>query len=259
MRSTLSVALLSFAIVNLAACRKDDDDEGGDDESAAIAADAADANEVESNIGSLASSLAAESDEAPRFAFLPAGCLTVTSDEAAKTTTYTFASCTGPYGLITLNGSVALAYTQRGATVDATITAAGFQVNGATIDWDVAASVQAGAAGARTMTWSGTIAGTTAKGRALSRQNDKVFTWTAGGSCIGIDGISTGNLSGRSLEIDVSNYQRCKGECPEAGSTLSVKRLDTGATMSIAYGADSATYTGPRGGTVTFTPACASR
>jgi hypothetical protein len=195
--------------------------------------------------------------DAAKAYFLPAGCLTVTDDPSTSQATYTFAGCTGPHGLVHVTGVVTVGYAAPAANeLQLSYSATGLQINGATLDWTASAVVTANGA-ARDMVWDGAFTGTTARGRAIHRTNHKDYTWTVGGSCLGVNGSSDGNVSGRELKIDIIGYDRCTGACPQSGSEIKVTDVSTGAVYDLTYGNDTATYTDPQGHSTEFTPLCA--
>jgi hypothetical protein len=187
--------------------------------------------------------------------YLPAGCLTVMSDGASQAT-YTFADCTGPYGLVHVTGTVKLTYSVAGDQLSLAYSATGLKVNRHTVDWDATATVTAGAGGARTMDWKGHFTGTTAGGRAFERTNQKTYGWTVGGACLTVTGSSDGTVTGKELKTDVISWSQCKGSCPAAGSEIKITNVADGNVYDVKYGDASVTYTGPRG-SVTFKPLCA--
>jgi hypothetical protein len=180
----------------------------------------------------------------PGFFFQPAGCLTVTKDPASSTNTYTFADCTGPLGLVHLNGTVTVKYTLAANQLTLQFSASNFEINRATISsWQANAVITANGA-AREMTWSAQLSGTTGGGRQFSRTNNKDIKWTVGEACIAISGQSQGNISGHDLQTTITDYQRCADSCPEAGSEITIKNLDNGDSIDIKYsGGPEATLT----------------
>jgi hypothetical protein len=185
--------------------------------------------------------------------YMPRDCLTVTpaSDATATegTAKYEFKGCYGPAGLANINGVVDVTYkaTLNHLTLD--LVATDLQVNRATVDWTAHAEIDANGAD-RTMTWKASISGTTARGREISRTNEKVIDWTIGEPCVGIDGVSQGNLSGRNVKTEVNDFRRCRGSCPEAGGSIVVTNLDKNVSIELKYdGTNQATLVTPRGET----------
>jgi hypothetical protein len=201
---------------------------------------------------------AANVGDAAKAFYQPAGCLAVTSDSAAKTVTYQFSDCTGPFGMVHITGTVNAGWSAPSTTeLDLSFTATSLEVNRATIDWSATAKIAASGS-ARTMQWDGQFSGTTARGRSFSRQNHKTIAWTTGTSpvCAQANGYSEGDVTGRKLRTDVTNWKRCKGACPESGD-IKITNEATNKSIDIKFdGGDQITFTGPNGGQLTVTLAC---
>lgn len=197
-----------------------------------------------------------ELGDGARALFLPRGCLTVTHDSASRTVTYVFAGCIGPNGLRRIRGEVKATYTVAPDALALELVATDLQVNGATLDWTARAKIVADGV-ARTMTWSGQISGVTARGREVSRTNDKRVDWRVGERCIGVSGASEGRIGRRGVRTEIVDYRRCQGGCPEAGGRITLTNIDGGMSVSIAFdGTNRATYTGPQGETASIPLAC---
>ena len=107
------------------------------------------------------------------------------------------------------------------------------------------------------MTWKGQFFGTTARGRAFSRTNDKVIEWTIAQSCVRVNGSSEGDVTGRPLHTDVIRFSRCKFQCPAAGSEIKVTDVKSNRSIDITYdGGPTATFTAPAGNTTQIARPC---
>ena len=171
----------------------------------------------------------------PGFYFQPAGCLQVTVDASKQSASYAFSGCTGPLGLVELTGTITVDWqlAQNQLTLD--YSAQGFHINAATIDsWQATAVVTANG-NQRDLTWNATLSGTTGRGRAFTRTNQKDVKWTVGVPCLAISGQSTGNIVGAKLQTTFTDYQRCTDSCPQSGSEINVKNLDNGDSIDIKY------------------------
>ena len=171
----------------------------------------------------------------PGFTFLPAGCLTETQDLATSTETYVFNGCTGPLGLVELTGTVTVGWQVAGSQLTLDFSAQGFQINRATIDSWQATAVITSTGSQRSMTWSAQLSGTTGSGRQFNRTNQKVLQWTVDVACLSASGQSSGDILGANLQTDIVTWQRCADSCPQAGSQITVKNLDKGDSIDIAY------------------------
>lgn len=255
---------------------------GGDDTS--LAEDGADVNAAESDAEALTSTLIAGGGpggsvglasaghlggadlsgaaigDGAKALYFPRTCLTVAVEETVPNVegvaTYTFAGCTGPNGLLNVTGVVKATYRASRDRLTLDLVGEGLRVNRAHVDWSSHAEIVAGGNG-RTMTWSASLDGTTARGRAFSRNNQKVVTWTLGEPCLGLDGASEGDVAGRSLRTEITAFRRCRGSCPDAGGRIVVTDVDAGRRIEIRYdGTNRATIVGPSGRESTFQLAC---
>jgi hypothetical protein len=280
-RSSLIVlpllTLAALAALASPACSSTSNDAPSGTSTAADTSGAEDVSETESNVESLGvsfvgadgksvamASLGASVSQDPGFFLMPAGCVTVIANTLTQTATYTFAGCTGPLGLVHLDGSITVGWTLSLAPASLTLTyaAQGFQINGATIsDWtatavvtepvsaaldsgltaDAALTDSDGGISARAVVWDATLSGTTASGRAFTRKNHKELTWTVGVPCLSVNGQSTGTITASdaaaaaSITTNVTTYTRCESACPQAGSEISVTNVDNGDSIDIVY------------------------
>jgi len=186
--------------------------------------------------------------------YFPKGCLTVTSDDAAKTVTYDFAGCAGPNGIFKITGRVVATYATAPGMLTLDLVGNDLQVNRSTVDWTAHAAISS-AGLAREMHWQGTLSGTTARGKTFSRTNTKVVTWRFGERCYGVSGVSEGKVRDRFLRIEIADFRRCQGACPEAGGKITISN-EAKVKVEITFdGTSQATYTTPKGST-TFDLAC---
>jgi hypothetical protein len=167
--------------------------------------------------------------------FQPAGCIQATIDTTAMTATYVFNGCTGPLGLVELDGTVDMTWSDTANQLTLNYAAHGFKINRATIDSWQATAVITASGSARHVTWSAQLNGTTGRGRAFMRTNDKTIDWTVGQPCITVSGQSDGTIVGVELKTTIDSFRRCAAECPQAGSEISVLNVKNGNTIDIKY------------------------
>ncbi len=171
----------------------------------------------------------------PGFYFQPAGCETTTVDTTNQKATYVFNDCTGPLGLVEVNGTIDLSWTVASGQVTLDFSAQNFQIHKATITSWQATAVVTPSGNDRTMTWNAMLSGTTGSGRSFSRTNQKTIQWTVGVECISASGQSTGDILKAELQTTVKSWKRCADSCPEAGSETTVKNLGNGDDIDIQY------------------------
>jgi hypothetical protein len=167
--------------------------------------------------------------------FQPAGCIQATVDTTAKSATYVFDACTGPLGLVELDGTVDVTWTDSAGTLTLSYSAQGFRINRATIDSWKATAVVSASGSARHMGWSAQLSGTTGRGRAFTRTNDKTIDWTVGQPCVTVSGQSDGTILGVELKTTIDRFSRCAAECPQSGSEITVENVADGDSIDIKY------------------------
>jgi hypothetical protein len=199
-------------------------------------------------------------DDSPVATFFkPAGCVTSTTDNGSKSVTHVFSNCTGPFGLVHLNGTVKVDHTSPSANeLDLSLSASNFEINKSTLTaWSATAKITAGASGARSMTWDANLQGTSARGRQFSRKNHKEIDWTAGTGCVKIAGSSDGLFASASIHTDVKSFSWCAGACPDAASEITITDVDKGKSFDLKFaGGPNATFTGPDGKSLAVTLSC---
>ena len=171
----------------------------------------------------------------PGYFFQPAGCVQVTVDKVKEQASYVFTNCTGPLGLVELNGTVDANWQVAAGKLTINFSAQGFKINRATIDSWTATAVVTANGNDRTLTWNAQLSGRTGSGRAFQRTNQKTLDWTVGVACLGVSGQSSGNILGAHLQTTIVSYQRCADSCPQSGSEIQVKNLDNGDSIDIKY------------------------
>ncbi len=142
---------------------------------------------------------------------------------------------TAPAGLVHLSGTINVSWQVAASSLTINSSAQDFMINAATMTtWQATAAIAANG-NARAMTWSATLAGAAASGRQFQRTNQKNLSWTVGQACVAVSGESDGIIAGANLKTTVTNYQRCAGACPQAGSEIQVDNLDNGHSIDIVY------------------------
>jgi hypothetical protein len=176
--------------------------------------------------------------------FTPTGCATSTA--SGSTVTLVLAGCTGPYGLVSASGTVALDIGASAGGYTAHATSTGLKFNKATADIDAMATfTSTGGTKMLTVTDSGSATGP--RGNTLTRTGSYTATWGSG--CLALDGTWTTTVDAAKYTLDVSSYSVCEGACPAAGG--SVTWTGPARTLDITFdGSADASYSeaGPHGG-----------
>lgn len=252
-------ALVSLLL--LAACKGDDKDKKKDtgtsatqpeDEDTTFAEDGSDANAADTDAQLVASTLVSSSPgtiglvgEGVKTVYLPRACVDtkMNGDEA----TYTFTSCFGPNGLSGVTGTVVVHFTSTPTTLHLDLTYTGLKVNDAELDGSATADIVAAGA-KRSMTWSATLDGTTARGKAFSYRSAHTITWSLGDACFTLDGTTDGQVRQRDIKTEIQSYKRCGRGCPEAGGKIIVTNVAKNKVVTIDFnGTKQATFTNPNG------------
>jgi hypothetical protein len=236
----LAWVAVSAALVTCTACA------GVDPDAQTLAENGSDVSDVTARVSGLAASFglgAGPFDPAAYAAtatlYTPGGCATPV--ETAESVKLTFADCSGPWGLVHVSGSVTVEPPSSGGK-GMVIETKDLQLGGATVSFDATWDV-ASKGSERTLTWSSTLTGTTARGRSFEIESTGMWTltWQLGGTCIELDGSSQGVVGGSDLDIEVDGLTRCNADCPAAG-TISVTSGSLSESISFD-GSDVATFT----------------
>lgn len=183
--------------------------------------------------------------------FMPAGCVTATREGAAVA--YTFTNCTGPYGLVNLNGTLRATFSEV-TLAGRTVTVTGeIRAQGSTLRPEATARItEMGATRAAMVTLRGSA--TSPRGSTVTHGGSYMSTWD--GTCLGLSGRVTSTAGAGSVTADLGSYRRCRGGCPEAGGRVTLTS-GRGASIQLGYvGGAMATLTGSRGRTTTLTLPC---
>ena len=202
--------------------------------------------------------LAAKVKTNPGKFFKPAGC--ITTSLVGNVATHVFKDCTGPYGLVKINGTVTTTYVREPGKLTITHEASGFGLNGATISGKrVVVYTRNGSV--ITKTRNGSWSGTTGKGNAFSHEASFVATYDASTKCVTRDGTATTSIGNRSFSRTIEDYKRCgigSLGCPESGKiVLTASKNENSLSLTIEFlGGRKFTVTRPNGNVVTRSLVC---
>lgn len=248
------VSLLLAATV-VTACGRGSEADGAEDadESATVtsaesALTAELSDEVAQPVSATSDTLAQSAATRVPTRMTPSGCVVAT--QAGATVTYVLTNCTGPWGLVKVNGTLTAVYSRgQGGAVQVVITGTGIKANSATfnVNATVTATQAAGVKRAQVVSQS---TGTGPRGAAIERNGSYTVTWDAATECITLDGTWETTVGLRTWNTAVTAFKKCAGACPAAGGSIVVSA--TRLTVSLSYdGSATAQWTANnRSGTV---------
>lgn len=156
----------------------------------------------------------------------PATCLT--KSVVGSVATYTMNSCTGPYGLVAVTGTLQATYTVQGSgtgtSLKVDLAATGLKVNGATLDIASSATIS-GPQTARTATVTSTTRAVTARGNSIAHTGS--YTAGSDGNCVTLTGSFATQSGIFNWSTQIDNYKRCQNMCPTQGKITFTGTLHT--------------------------------
>lgn len=272
MKSTTSRSLFSRSLISrpgaaslmvgvalAAGCAAQDDDDSG---AAELALDTGDNGQAEGalltaavdgvTLGALQATptdVAAAIQARLSTRFQPAGCATATATGTAVNVT--FAGCTGPRGLRTVEGTLTLSVVSASATeVTLNATAPSIQIGAAELVLDATATYSTKASGA-SLTVQSRSGGVGPFGHSLEHTGQYVATWD--GDCARVAGQWTTALDGRQRATEI-DLRRCTASCA-TGTVTRVTR--DGRTITITLDGAMASWTSSTGRSGTLPVRCA--
>ncbi len=180
--------------------------------------------------------------------YLPAGCAQATS--SGGTVSYAFNNCSGPGGLVGLNGNVTLTLSSSQSQLSFSATSSGLSINGDPYNLNLQGTgTQAGTQRVLTLT-----SGSFSPSRLDSRSATATASWTKGSGCFTVNGQSQSTRGDKSATATLTDYNRCTNQCPTSGtvtvetsSGVFTANFDGGATTQVS---------GPNGSAQTYDLRC---
>jgi len=223
---TRALVLLLGLTLSLA-CTEDDirGALGGDDAERALQAVASsDLSRMESAIAAIAlqdvdatgssedAAMAAAS--AAETTFQPSGCVQVNT--AGPTVTYQLDACSGPYGLTSVTGSIAVTYSVANSTLSVNIAGTGISINNAEMTLDAQATVTDPSNAPTTIEIQTAGGGTAANGSVVTRTGTYTVSYDEMAECLSLDGVWTSTLGDDTIwTTTVQTFEKCGESCPE--------------------------------------------
>jgi hypothetical protein len=184
-----------------------------------------------------------------RGQYTPPACVTTTTSGVMVTAVFT--DCTGPFGLVHVDGELAIEVRpSSGGRITVVATAQDLAINSAVLDLDATAVYQS-EGGITSVEVTTRTAGTGVLGNDVHHAGDYTVTWDA--TCAAIDGAWSTQAGDRARSTTAS-IERCRGACPTGAVTR--ETLDD-RTITLTFdGTSRATWTSSAGRSGSVPLAC---
>lgn len=181
--------------------------------------------------GATSASIATAAATGAAGRLFPASC--VVKNVVGNVATLTMTSCTGPYGLLNINGTLTATYmltgSGAGATLKVDLAGTAIKVNGATLNVATSATLS-GTANSRSASVTSTTQATTARGNVITHAGMYNSTWD--GMCLTLSGSFATKAGANSYATTITDYKKCLNACPTQGSVTFVGVANT---LTITY------------------------
>jgi hypothetical protein len=162
--------------------------------------------------------------------FTPAGCATVTTNKNVNT--YTFAKCTGPYGLLKLDGTVTATFTPMlGGKVKVELAANAFKISTVSVNLAATAVLTPGVTQQSADVTTSSSA-TNARGESAAHSGSYTAGWDA--TCVSLNGTFTTTVGAVAWSTVIANFRQCTDKCPDSGGTVTVS-TQRGGSITVHY------------------------
>jgi hypothetical protein len=162
--------------------------------------------------------------------FMPAGCATVTTNKNVNT--YTFTNCTGPYGLLELNGTATVTFTPMlGGKVKVELAAQDFKISTASVNLAATCVLTTGVT-QQSATVTTSSSATNARGESAAHSGSYTAGWDQ--SCMTLNGTFTTTVGNVAWSTVIANFRQCTGMCPDSGGTVTVSS-ERGGSITVHY------------------------
>ncbi len=163
--------------------------------------------------------------------FMPAGCVTLT--KTASSVRYDLKGCTGPLGLVAVNGALVAAFSAvKLGTVKVKVTSESLVIGKVPVTLGAEGTVSF-VGSKRIVAWTGSYQGTTKTGRALVHTGSYSGAYDEATGCLELDGTASTKLGVHGVDTMTTGYKRCNG-CPEQG-TITATGAVSKLSVSVTY------------------------
>jgi hypothetical protein len=189
--------------------------------------------------------------------FKPAGCIQTTV--AGNVATHVFTNCTGPYGLVTLNGTVTSTWSREGADkLKVVHSTTDFKIGKSTIS-GTSTNIWSKSGTTYTRTRNASWSGKTGKDKDFTRTATSTISYDTATKCIERDGSASTTIGARGLDSSITDYKRCgvgAWGCPQSGTIVLTAKAQN-LTLTVEFlGGRKVRVTRPNGRVVDFNIFC---
>jgi hypothetical protein len=224
--------------------------DNADEESQELATDggeSAAASAQSTHLGNIVFSAVASQDPAIASSNLsastklwPPGCVTRAKDMANPLLVHmTFNECTGPFGLVHLNGVEDVTFSKSpNGGLRATLQSVNLSANGKPVNHTATADITVMGAD-RQVVWNGHWARTTEKGIAVDHESSLTIQVDITTECRTSTGTAKATVGAREVDTEINEYKVCRNpatsadECPTGTVTHTAK--STGRTLTVDF------------------------
>jgi hypothetical protein len=184
----------------------------------------------------------------------PASCVSRAKDPTnASVVDVTFTDCTGPFGLVHLNGEMIVTLSAgSGGALDAQIAGMNLTANGHPINFDASAQITVSGS-TRNVDWQGNWTATDDKGDTISHTSNLTIVVDTSKGCLTSNGTAQTDVAKREVDTTITNYEVCRDAQGNLGCpTGEVKHVGktSGKSVTVDFnGTSEAEVTGPEGHT----------
>jgi hypothetical protein len=185
----------------------------------------------------------------------PEGCATKTRD--GDKVHVEFNSCTGPYGLVRLDGGVDVTFS---VTATGGLHADLKSVDDLTLQdrpLTYSATADLTASGTeRTLVWAGQWNTETLAGAPVEHSSSGELTVDLATSCVAFTGKASGSIDERGIDLTIDDLNACPAVCPASGTITATGKVSKTSVSVTFDGSAKAAVTGPKGNTFSVALSC---
>jgi hypothetical protein len=192
----------------------------------------------------------------------PSGCVTrARSATDPSEVTVTFTDCTGPFGLVHIDGEETVSFSAApGGALQASIEGVNLTANGKPITHSATAIITFPSATTRSVSWRGSWQRTDDLGDLVQHTSDLTIAVDLTAGCRSSSGTAQTTVANREVNTTLTGYQVCHNASGQEGcpsGAVDHVGVTSGRTVEIHFdGTNEAEVTGPRGDTFEVSLVC---